>query len=142
MELNRPQIIDIIKIADPRGNLSVLQYPMTLPFEPVRAYWIHDVPSRMMRHGHAFYSARELIVALSGRVEVATESPDGTMKRFTLSRPDEALFVPPMTWRELDNFATNSTVLVIADTLYDEVDYIRDKSVYDNLVNDQPDNEE
>lgn len=140
MESSKPQLIDIVKISDPRGNLSVLQYPSTLPFEPVRAYWIHDVPSGMMRHGHAFYSAQELIVALSGRIEVATESPDGSVKRFTLSRPDQALYVPPMTWRELDNFATNSAVLIVSDRLYDEMDYIRDKNVYNNLVNEETEN--
>lgn len=140
MESSKPQLIDIVKISDPRGNLSVLQYPSTLPFEPVRAYWIHDVPSGMMRHGHAFYSAQELIVALSGRIEVATESPDGSVKRFTLSRPDQALYVPPMTWRELDNFATNSAVLIVSDHLYDEMDYIRDKNVYNNLVNEETEN--
>lgn len=140
MESSKPQLIDIVKISDPRGNLSVLQYPSTLPFEPVRAYWIHDVPSGMMRHGHAFYSAQELIVALSGRIEVATESPDGSIKRFTLSRPDQALYVPPMTWRELDNFATNSAVLIVSDRLYDEMDYIRDKNVYNNLVNEETEN--
>ncbi len=140
MESSKPQLIDIVKISDPRGNLSVLQYPSTLPFEPVRAYWIHDVPSGMMRHGHALYSAQELIVALSGRIEVATESPDGSVKRFTLSRPDQALYVPPMTWRELDNFATNSAVLIVSDCLYDEMDYIRDKNVYNNLVNEETEN--
>ncbi len=93
-----------------------------------------------MRHGHAFYSAQELIVALSGRIEVATESPDGSVKRFTLSRPDQALYVPPMTWRELDNFATNSAVLIVSDCLYDEMDYIRDKNVYNNLVNEETEN--
>lgn len=140
MESSKPQLIDIVKISDPRGNLSVLQYPSTLPFEPVRAYWIHDVPSGMMRHGHAFYSAQELIVALSGRIEVSTESPDGSVKRFTLSRPDQALYVPPMTWRELDNFATNSAVLIVSNRLYDEMDYIRDKNVYNNLVNEETEN--
>lgn len=137
MESNKPQLIDIVKISDPRGNMSVLQHPSSLPFEPVRAYWIHGVPAGMMRYGHAYYSGQEMIVALSGCLDVATESPDGSVQRFTLSRPNQALFIRAMTWRELDNFATNSVALVVADTLYDEVDYIRDINYYHRLVSDE-----
>ena len=57
----------------------------------------------MMREGHAYYSSQELIIALSGRVEVTTQGPDGCINCYTLSKPNEALYVPPMTWRELHN---------------------------------------
>ncbi len=136
MVSNKPHIFDVIKIADTRGNLSVLQYPSTLPLNPVRVYWITDVPSGQMRLGHAYYSAQEVIVALSGSVRVTTQTAEGEVSRFTLSRPDQALFVPPMTWREIDNFATNASVLIATDTLYDEVDYIRNKDEFDRLSND------
>lgn len=135
MELSNPQIIDIVKIADYRGNLSVLQHPSTLPFLPARAYWISDVPSGMMRDGHAYHSSQELIVALSGRIEITTQSPDGSINHFTLSKPNEALYIPPKTWRELHDFATNSAVLIVSDTLYDESDYIRDKDCYNQMTN-------
>ena len=62
MALNSPKIIDIVKIEDYRGNLSVLQHPSPLPFVPARAYWIHDVPSGMMREGHAYNCSQELII--------------------------------------------------------------------------------
>lgn len=134
MALNSPKIIDIVKIEDYRGNLSVLQYPSPLPFVPARAYWIHDVPSGMMREGHAYHSSQELIIALSGRIDVTTQGVDGAINTFTLSKPNEALYVPQMTWRELHNFATNSAVLIVTDTLYDENDYIRSKDDYNKLI--------
>lgn len=133
MESNKPQLIDILKISDPRGNLAVLQSPGSLPFEPARVYWINDVPAGEMRTGHAFYSSRELIVALAGSLQVTTESLDGEIRRFTLSRPGQGLFVPSMTWRELTEFTTNSVALVVSDSLYDPLDYIRDKNEFDNL---------
>lgn len=137
MESNKPQLIDIVKISDPRGNLSVLQYPTSLPFEPARTYWIHDVPGGMMRYGHAFYSAQEVIVALSGSFDVTCEDSSGKTYRFTLSRANQGLLVPAMTWRELHNFATNSVALVVSSTLFDEVDYIRDKTYFDTLITDE-----
>lgn len=141
MDSNNPHLIDIVKISDPRGNLSVLQHPSSLPFEPVRAYWIHDVPGGMIRDGHAFYSAQEVIVALSGSFDVTTEDSTGKTCRFTLSRANQGLLIPAMTWRELHNFATNSVALIVSSTLFDEVDYIRDKSHFDSLITNDDDDE-
>ena len=138
MESNNPHLIDIVKIADPRGNLSVLQYPSSLPFDIARTYWIHDVPGGMTRYGHAYYSSQEFIVAISGSFDVITENADG-IKKFTLSKADTGLYIPQMTWRELDNFATNSVALIVTSTLYDEVDYIRDKTYFDQLLTDNAD---
>lgn len=134
MERNKPTIYRIVKITDPRGNLSVIQHPATLPFEPARAYWITDVPSGMNRFGHAYYSSREVIVALSGSIQVSTETLDGDIEHFTLSSPDQALYIPSMTWRELDSFATNSVALIVSDTLFDELDYIRDHDYFRSLT--------
>lgn len=87
-----------------------------------------------MREGHAYHSSQELIIALSGRIDVTTQGVDGNVQTFTLSKPNEALYVPQMTWRELHNFATNSAVLIVTDTLYDEDDYIRSKDDYNKLI--------
>lgn len=133
MELNRPQIFDLPSIHDPRGNLSVLQYPSTMPFEPMRAYWIYDVPAGRTRYGHAYYSQSEVIVALSGSFDVVTEGAAGT-QRFELNRAHQALFVPPLTWRELDNFSTNSVALVLSSALYEETDYIRDIDLFHEII--------
>ena len=46
-----------------------------------------------------------------------------------------------MTWRELHNFATNSVALIVSSTLFDEVDYIRDKSQFDSLITNDDDDE-
>ena len=130
MDLNEPRTVDIVRISDPRGNLSVLEYPSSLPFEPARVSWIHEVPSGMIGGAHACYKSSEMIVA----------GLNGTIRNFTLNRPDMALIVPPMTWRDLNNFATNTVALIVSDTTYDELDIIRDKSLYDEITNDE-DNE-
>ena len=136
MDLNEPRTVDIVRISDPRGNLSVLEYPSSLPFEPARVSWIHEVPSGMIGGAHACYKSSEMI----GALRVATQGLNGTIRNFTLNRPDMALIVPPMTWRDLNNFATNTVALIVSDTTYDELDIIRDKSLYDEITNDE-DNE-
>ena len=137
MDLNEPRTVDIVRISDPRGNLSVLEYPSSLPFEPARVSWIHEVPSGMIGGAYACYKSSEMIVALSGSLTVTAQSVNGTIRDFTLNRPDMALIVPPMTWRDLNNFATNTVALIISDTTYNDLDIIRDKSLYDEITNDE-----
>ena len=38
-------IIDLQKIHDPRGNLTVAEQLKDVPFEIKRAYWVYDVPA-------------------------------------------------------------------------------------------------
>ena len=126
-----PHVIDLPRIYDPRGNLSFLQNnDGIIPFAIERVYWIYDVPAGRRRDGHAFRTASELIVALSGSFDVVTRDGDGLETRFHLCRSYYGLLVPPMTWRELDNFSTNSVAMVISSTLYDPDDYIEDMDLY------------
>ena len=47
-------------------------------------------------------------------------------KTFHLNRSYIGLYVPPLVWRTLDNFSTNSLALILASRKYEEKDYIRD----------------
>lgn len=128
-----PRIISLPKICDPRGNLSFMQNGAQVPFDIARCYWIYDVPGGEKRHGHAFRSQHELIIALSGSFDVVLDNGIAT-ERHHMARSYYALYVPPMTWRELDNFSTNSVALVLSSTLYDETDYIRSHEEFINLL--------
>lgn len=136
MALSSVRIIDFPKIEDPRGNLSFIQAPEQLPFALQRAYWIYDVPGGKMRWGHAFHAQEEVIVALSGSFDVVL-SDGNDERRYHLSRSYYGLYVPPMTWRYIDNFSTNSLAYVLSSTLYDEADYIRDYDEFCRLVAQQ-----
>lgn len=134
MDLNKPHLINFPKICDSRGNLSFIQNRQHLPFDIARTYWIYDVPGGERRAGHAFRTQHEVIVALSGSFDVVINNGNKE-QRFHLSRSYYGLYIPPMTWRELDNFSTNSVALVLSSTLYSENDYIRDFTKYQELKN-------
>lgn len=136
MKLDKAQIIELPKIADPRGNLSFIQNSDQIPFDIKRTYWIYDVPGGMFRNGHAFRTQHEFIVALSGSFDVVLNDGNST-RRIHLSRSYYGLYVPPMTWREIDNFSTNSVAMVLSSTLYDENDYIRDFEEFKALSIDE-----
>lgn len=119
------RIINLPKIADPRGNLTFIEGDNHIPFAIRRAYWIYDVPGGEKRGGHAYITNGELIIAVSGSFDVTTD--DGTQRvTHSLNRSYYGLFIPAGHWRELLNFSTNSLCLVLASGPYDEADYIRD----------------
>lgn len=129
----KPHIMELPRVIDPRGNLSVIESDIQVPFKIERAYWIYDVPGGMFRNGHAFRTQHELIVALSGSFDVVLDDGSGE-QRFHMARSYYGLYVPPMTWRKLDNFSTNSVVLVLSNTKYDAADYIEDYEDYKRQI--------
>lgn len=135
MNMKGPQIIELPKVIDPRGNLSFIESEGHVPFKVKRSYWIYDVPGGMYRNGHAFREQDEFIVALSGSFDVVLHDGTGE-KRFHMARSYYGIYVPRMTWRAIDNFSTNSVALVLSSTTYNPHDYIEDFNEYIKLKNE------
>lgn len=132
----KPQIINLPKILDSRGNLSFIEQGNHIPFVIHRTYWLYDVPGGEFRGGHAYKENQEFIVALSGSFDVILD--DGKEKKtFSLNRSYYGLYVPKGLWREMDNFSTNSLAMIISSTDYDENDYIRDYDEFLKMKRDE-----
>lgn len=122
------KIINIPKIEDPRGNLSVIENDV-LPYEIKRVYYLYDVPSGAERGGHSHKEQQEFLVALSGSFDVILN--DGQQqKTVTLNKPFEGLLIKNGIWRELKNFSSGAVCLVVASDVFLEEDYIRDFDVF------------
>lgn len=132
---SKPEIITLPQFLDPRGNLAVIEECDCIPFKIERCHWIYDVPGGGGREGHAYRCNREFIVALSGSFDVVVNDGEKS-QTFTLNRTYRGLYVPPLTWRELTNFSTNSVVVVLSSTRFDESDYIIDFEEYKRLRNE------
>jgi dTDP-4-dehydrorhamnose 3,5-epimerase-like enzyme len=127
------QIIQLPKILDRRGNLSIIEELNEIPFEIKRTYWIYDVPGGEVRGGHAYKENQEFIVAISGSFDVLLDN--GTeQKIFSLNRSYYGLYVPKGIWRQMKNFSTNSLALVLSSTFYDRNDYIYDYEEFKRFV--------
>jgi hypothetical protein len=119
------RLINLPKILDDRGNLSIIEEETHIPFKIKRTYWIYDVPGGEFRGSHAFKKTEEFIIALSGSFDVIVH--DGTVERkFSLNRSYYGLYIPKHIWRTIENFSTNALALIVASTSYNEKDYIRD----------------
>ena len=133
-ELRRPRpgttvddcgVIDLPKIADIRGNLTVVEGEVHVPFQVARVYWLYDVPGGESRGGHAHRDLEQFIISASGSFEVVVD--DGRRRKsFSLSRSYYGLYVPTLIWRELVNFSSGSVCLVLASARFEEDDYFRD----------------
>lgn len=128
--MQEPKLIELPKFADPRGNLTFLQHPDQLPFQIKRVFWLYDVPGGDSRGGHAYRTQHEIIIAMSGSFDVVVTREDHTTQTFHLNRSYYGLWVPPLTWRHIENFSTNSLGLHISSSSFNANDYIRDFEEY------------
>ena len=119
-----------------KGDISVVENSITVPFDTKRVYYLYDVPGGVSRGGHAHKELKQLIVAVSGSFTVVLD--DGKVKRsFVLNRPYVGLYVVPGIWRELEDFSSGSVCLVLASEKYDAEDYLRDYDEFQRFKEEQ-----
>lgn len=124
MSINDCHRIDLPKIHDGRGNLTFIETERHVPFAIQRVFYLYDVPGGSLRAGHALRTCHQFVIAISGSFDVLLD--DGSEKRrHHLDRSHFGLYITPLTWREIDNFSSNSVCLVLASELYSEEGYYR-----------------
>ena len=125
------EIIELPKITDPRGNLTVAEQMKNVPFSIKRVYWTYDVPGGESRGGHAHKNLYQLVVAMSGSFTVTLDNGE-QKETILLNHPWQGLLIKPNTWRTLDEFSSGAVCMVLASELFDEEDYIYD---YNEFIN-------
>jgi hypothetical protein len=129
MTLADSRIIELPKITDPRGNLTFVEAGRHIPFALRRVFYLYDVPGGAERAGHALKTCHQFLIAMSGSFDVILKDGNST-NRFHLNRSYYGLYLPPLIWRELDNFSSGSVCLALASECYSEADYYREFSDY------------
>ena len=132
------EIIELPKICDPRGNLTVAEQLKNVPFEVKRVYWTYDVPAGERRGGHAHKECLEFIIAVSGSFTVTLDDGKGNHKDYHLNHPWEGLLIGTGMWRTLEDFSSGAVCLVLASELFEEEEYIRDYDEFLDRYNTHP----
>lgn len=118
------EIVNLPKIHNEAGNITVLENGNNIPFNIRRIYYLYDIPMGSERGGHAHYELQQYVVAVSGSFTFVLD--DGKNKHeIFLNNPTRALHIKPGIWREMKGFSSGSVCLVLASHQYDEADYIR-----------------
>ena len=129
--MEHPHIIELTRIYDYRGNLSVVEECKDVPFQIKRVYWVYDVPGGENRGGHAHKELFEFIVAANGSFYLNITNGVEEFS-FFLNHPYKGVIIPPGYWRTLNDFSSGAVCLVLASDFFNEEDYIRE---YDDFLN-------
>ena len=133
MNFERIRIIQLPKISDPRGNLTFIEGNSHAPFPIARVFYLYDVPGGSERAGHALRTCEQFLIAMSGSFDV--KLTDGNDRRtYQLNRSYYGLYIPPLVWREIDNFSSGAVCMALASERYDEAGYVRDFQEYRRLA--------
>ena len=128
--MKQPELIQLPKFLDERGNLSFFENNNQIPFKIKQIHWIFDVPGGEERGGLAYKETEEFIVAASGSFDVIVD--DGEKRQtIQLNRSYNGVYIPKGLWRAVENFSTNAVAIIAASELYDPNDNIRD---YDEFL--------
>lgn len=124
-----------------RGSLTVVQSGQGIPFAIARIFYIYGATKDSERGAHAHYDTQQAFVAIRG--SFALELTDGDESQtYELDNPNRVLYVPPMIWARLYNFTDDAICLVLASSLYDPTDYIREWDDYLSALGKIPDGTE
>jgi dTDP-4-dehydrorhamnose 3,5-epimerase-like enzyme len=127
----KPYIIDFPTNGGSQiGYISISENVKDIPFDIKRVFWAYYTPDSVIRGRHAHHNTEMVLIAAAGRIVVTTEMPGQEKETFILEKPNQGIFLPKLCWHTMQ-YSHNAVQLVLASTLYEEADYIRD---YDNFL--------
>lgn len=114
---------------DDRGSLIALEQGENIPFEIRRVYYMFNTGKGVRRGFHAHNSLKQVAIAVRGSCRLLLD--DGHEKiDICLDNPCQGLLIESFIWREIYDFSEDCVLMVLADKLYDESDYVRDYSEF------------
>ena len=131
--MQKPHYIEFPKIGESSiGYISIAQYDKQIPFEIKRSFWAYFTPESIVRGRHAHFKTEQILIAVTGRIIVTTEMPDGELSTFVLDKPNIGVYIPPAAWHTMQ-YSHTAVQIVFASTEYDEKDYIRNYEDYKSI---------
>ncbi len=128
--------ISVPGATDSRGRVNFLELGKGLDFQPVRLFWLHHIAPGQWRGRHGHRESKLVFIAVNGSCRAHLD--DGSVKEtVTLDDPAKALYMAPWVWHELTDFAPQTAILIVASTLYEEADYLRDYDVFKREVRER-----
>jgi dTDP-4-dehydrorhamnose 3,5-epimerase-like enzyme len=118
---------------DDRGSLVSLEDHKNIPFTIERVYYLFNTKENVRRGFHAHKKLKQLAIVLKGSCRFMLD--DGQEKiDILLDNPAQGLYIESFVWREMYDFSEDCVLLVLADSFYDEADYIRDYQEFLEMV--------
>ncbi|MNZ09506.1 TDP-4-oxo-6-deoxy-alpha-D-glucose-3,4-oxoisomerase [compost metagenome] len=126
------KLIPLQAHGDDRGSLIALEEGKNIPFPVKRVYYLFNTKEGVRRGFHAHKALKQVAIAVRGSCRFVLD--DGNERvEVLLDNPTQGLLIESFMWREMYDFSEDCVLMVLADQLYDESDYIRD---YDRFLED------
>lgn len=125
MLFDTSKLIEIDRLGDERGLLTVIEENITVPFEIKRVFYIYETIPGVRRGFHAHFKTRQALICVSGSCKIYLDNIK-RKKDVLLDSPNKVLILEPNDWHEMYDFSSDCVLLVLASHLYDAEDYIRD----------------
>lgn len=108
----------------------------TIPFDIKRVYYIYGTQSGVSRGFHAHKVLKQVAIVVRGSCRFILD--DGTKREDVLLKIQRReLLIESFMWREMHDFSEDCVLMVLADQLYDESDYIRNYDEFISLIKEQ-----
>ncbi|GIU37036.1 dTDP-6-deoxy-3,4-keto-hexulose isomerase [Shewanella hafniensis] len=128
------KLIPLQAHGDDRGSLIALEEGKNIPFPVKRVYYLFNTKEGVRRGFHAHKTLKQVAIAVRGSCRFVLD--DGNERvEVLLDNPAQGLLIESFMWREMYDFSEDCVLMVLADQLYDESDYIRDYAQFIEAAN-------
>jgi dTDP-4-dehydrorhamnose 3,5-epimerase-like enzyme len=128
------KLIQLQSHGDERGSLVSLEEQKNIPFSIKRVYYVFNTKDQVRRGFHAHKKLKQLAIVVKGSCRFLLD--DGNERiEVLLDNPAQGLYIESFVWREMFDFTEDCVLMVLADSIYDEADYIRDYELFLKAIN-------
>ena len=134
---NQTQMLEFMQKGDERGHLVIVEGMDDIPFEIKRIFYIYGSDSDVVRGQHANRESEFVLINVAGTSKVKVMDGKGNETVYALNRPHTGIYLPRMVWKEMYDFSSDSVLLCLASTHYDNEEYIRDYDEFVRIINEE-----
>lgn len=114
---------------DEYGSLIAIEGNKDIPFEIKRAYYIFATKMDVRRGFHAHKELEQVAVCVAGSCKFHLDNGK-EVTEVLLDSSSKGLYIGKLIWHEMYDFSPNCVLMVLASHFYEEIDYIRDYSIF------------
>jgi dTDP-4-dehydrorhamnose 3,5-epimerase-like enzyme len=128
------RILTFRELGDERGNLVAIEGSQDIPFDIKRVFYLYGSDPGVARGMHANRESDFVLINVGGSSKVKVNDGMGHEEVICLDKPKTGIYIPKMIWKEMYDFSSDSIILVLTNTHYNNAEYIRDFGEFEKEV--------
>ncbi len=112
------RFIDIKKVVENDGTLTVMEEGNDIPFEIKRIFMVMNVAAGKSRGDHATKKTKLILFPVSGSCNVIVDN--GFEKEcYLMDDPSKGIYIEEMIWRSMINFSKDCVMMAVCDRKFE-----------------------